>query len=137
ICKKRPPEREHANCPHWRLFVELKKHCAISTIARSYVIMSSRISCGFGAGAIRRQEACGASPCAGFPAFNAGWPGMQASPRGGLGSSVQDCRRKGQSMEMYKYETHAHTAEVSRCATIPAKELVRFYKSMGYAGICI
>lgn len=40
-------------------------------------------------------------------------------------------------MEMYKYETHAHTAEVSRCATIPAKELVRFYKSMGYAGICI
>lgn len=40
-------------------------------------------------------------------------------------------------MEKYKYETHAHTAEVSKCARIPAKELVRFYKSMGYSGICI
>lgn len=38
---------------------------------------------------------------------------------------------------MYKYETHAHTAEVSKCATIPATELVRFYKQMGYSGIFI
>lgn len=38
---------------------------------------------------------------------------------------------------MYKYETHAHTAEVSRCATIPAAELVRFYKQLGYSGIFI
>jgi hypothetical protein len=37
----------------------------------------------------------------------------------------------------YRYETHTHTAEVSKCASIPAEELVRFYKSMGYAGICI
>lgn len=40
-------------------------------------------------------------------------------------------------MTMYRYETHAHTAEVSKCATIPAEELVRFYKSQGYGGICI
>lgn len=38
---------------------------------------------------------------------------------------------------MYRYETHAHTAEVSKCANIPAVELVRFYKSLGYSGICI
>ncbi len=38
---------------------------------------------------------------------------------------------------MFKYETHAHTSEGSRCASITAKELVRFYKSMGYTGICI
>lgn len=40
-------------------------------------------------------------------------------------------------MTLYKYETHAHTAEVSRCATISAKELVRFYKSLGFSGLCI
>ncbi len=38
---------------------------------------------------------------------------------------------------MYRYETHAHTAEVSKCASIPAEELVRFYKSMGYGGLFI
>lgn len=38
---------------------------------------------------------------------------------------------------MYKYETHAHTAEVSKCASIPAVELVRFYKQMGYGGLFI
>lgn len=40
-------------------------------------------------------------------------------------------------MKLYKYETHAHTAEVSRCASISAADLVYCYKEMGYAGICI
>lgn len=40
-------------------------------------------------------------------------------------------------MIKYKYELHAHTSEVSRCSVISAKELVAFYKSQGYSGICI
>lgn len=40
-------------------------------------------------------------------------------------------------MELFKYETHAHTAESSKCSRIDAVELVRFYKSRGYAGLCI
>ena len=32
---------------------------------------------------------------------------------------------------------HSHTAEVSRCATIKAEELVRYYKAHGFSGICI
>ncbi len=38
---------------------------------------------------------------------------------------------------MYRYETHLHTAEVSRCATAPAREQVRFYKKLGYTGIWV
>ena len=38
---------------------------------------------------------------------------------------------------MYKYEMHCHTAQVSRCGRIDAEELVSFYHSMGYSGICI
>ncbi|MFA5562487.1 MAG: histidinol phosphatase [Eubacteriales bacterium] len=37
----------------------------------------------------------------------------------------------------FKYELHAHTSEGSRCATIPAAEMVQFYKDRGYTGICI
>jgi hypothetical protein len=40
-------------------------------------------------------------------------------------------------MQLLKYETHAHTSEVSRCSRISSKELVRFYKECGYSGICI
>ncbi|HOL13592.1 MAG TPA: PHP domain-containing protein [Bacillota bacterium] len=38
---------------------------------------------------------------------------------------------------VYKYELHTHTAEISRCSSISAKDLVRFYKSKGYTGLCI
>lgn len=37
----------------------------------------------------------------------------------------------------YLYETHAHTREVSACAQSSAAELVRFYRDIGYSGICI
>jgi hypothetical protein len=38
---------------------------------------------------------------------------------------------------MYLYETHLHTAEVSRCARISAAEQVRYYKTMGFSGIIV
>ena len=38
---------------------------------------------------------------------------------------------------MYKIETHWHTAEVSRCAQIPAAESVRLYKEAGYDVIIV
>lgn len=37
----------------------------------------------------------------------------------------------------YKYELHCHSSESSRCARIPASDLVDFYKERGYSGICI
>ncbi len=37
----------------------------------------------------------------------------------------------------YRYETHMHTAEGSRCARATAEEQVRFYKDMGFDGICV
>lgn len=40
-------------------------------------------------------------------------------------------------MQLYKYETHAHTSEVSRCSKISAIDLVRFYKDLGFNGLCI
>ena len=38
---------------------------------------------------------------------------------------------------MYKIETHCHTDEVSGCAHLPARDVVRLYKEAGYAGIII
>lgn len=40
-------------------------------------------------------------------------------------------------MNFYKYETHVHTSDGSKCAIISAVDQVRFYKSRGYSGICI
>lgn len=37
----------------------------------------------------------------------------------------------------YKYETHLHTMETSRCGYVKAAEQVRRYKALGYDGICI
>lgn len=37
----------------------------------------------------------------------------------------------------YKYETHAHTSETSRCSHISGAELARFYKSLGYTGMFV
>ena len=38
---------------------------------------------------------------------------------------------------MYKYETHLHTAPVSKCATASVREHLEFYKNLGYDGIFI
>lgn len=38
---------------------------------------------------------------------------------------------------MFKYETHVHTSDVSRCAHMSAEETVRRYIDAGYAGLCI
>lgn len=38
---------------------------------------------------------------------------------------------------MYLYETHLHTAPVSRCARGGVRESVEYYKSLGYAGLFI
>lgn len=40
-------------------------------------------------------------------------------------------------MKLYRYETHAHTSEISKCAHITAAEIVQFYKKIGFSGICI
>lgn len=41
------------------------------------------------------------------------------------------------SMGLFKYETHAHTSEVSKCAAINGQDIARFYKDKGYTGIFI
>lgn len=38
---------------------------------------------------------------------------------------------------MFKYETHLHTAPVSRCAIVSVEENLKFYKSKGYDGVFI
>ncbi len=38
---------------------------------------------------------------------------------------------------MYRYETHLHTAPVSKCARASVRENLEFYKSLGYAGVFI
>ncbi|MBR2478773.1 MAG: histidinol phosphatase [Clostridia bacterium] len=38
---------------------------------------------------------------------------------------------------MYKYETHLHTAPVSKCAKASARETLEFYKEQGYDGVFI
>ena len=40
-------------------------------------------------------------------------------------------------MHLYKYETHAHTSETSKCSKLSGAELVRFYKELGYTGLFI
>lgn len=40
-------------------------------------------------------------------------------------------------MQLYKYDTHVHTAEVSRCGRIDAVRLVELFKGAGYDGIVI
>ena len=38
---------------------------------------------------------------------------------------------------MFRYETHLHTAPVSKCAASTVEEQLRFYKSLGYDGVFI
>lgn len=40
-------------------------------------------------------------------------------------------------MKIYKYDTHVHTNEVSRCGQVPAKNVVKIYLEAGYHGIVI
>ncbi|MDD4772174.1 MAG: PHP domain-containing protein [Eubacteriales bacterium] len=40
-------------------------------------------------------------------------------------------------MPIYKYETHCHTSETSRCSAINGTDLVGYYHSLGYSGLCI
>lgn len=37
----------------------------------------------------------------------------------------------------YRYETHLHTCEISKCAKAPAEEQARVYAEHGYAGVII
>ncbi len=38
---------------------------------------------------------------------------------------------------LYRYETHCHTSEVSRCSRMSGADLVRFYKGLNFDGIFI
>ena len=38
---------------------------------------------------------------------------------------------------MYRFETHVHSAEVSRCGHVPAAEMVSLYRQAGYTGFCL
>lgn len=40
-------------------------------------------------------------------------------------------------MHIYKYETHCHTSETSRCSKIDGASLVRYYYALRYSGVCI
>lgn len=40
-------------------------------------------------------------------------------------------------MQIYRYDLHTHTSEASKCGLVSSKELVHFYKRIGYTGICI
>lgn len=40
-------------------------------------------------------------------------------------------------MQMYKFDTHVHTSEVSACGIVPGSEMVRLYKEAGYSGVII
>ena len=40
-------------------------------------------------------------------------------------------------MKSFKYETHAHTSQVSKCSKVSGQDLVKYYKSLGYAGLFI
>ena len=40
-------------------------------------------------------------------------------------------------MNHYSYELHLHTSEVSLCASSSAAEMVRHFKRLGFAGICV
>ena len=40
-------------------------------------------------------------------------------------------------VKKYRYETHLHTAPISKCARVGVKEVLEFYKSEDYAGVFI
>ena len=40
-------------------------------------------------------------------------------------------------INLYTYELHAHTSQVSSCSIISGKELARLYKALGCEALCI
>lgn len=40
-------------------------------------------------------------------------------------------------MQSFKYDIHTHTSEASKCGLISGSQLVKYYKRLGYTGICI
>ena len=40
-------------------------------------------------------------------------------------------------MNIYKFDTHIHTCETSRCGKIPGKQIAWLYKNAGYDGIVV
>ena len=40
-------------------------------------------------------------------------------------------------MKTYKYETHLHTSEASKCGTSAGAEYISVYKKLGYDGIFV
>lgn len=40
-------------------------------------------------------------------------------------------------MQIWKYETHLHTSETSRCGASSGADLARFFKGLGYTGIFV
>ena len=41
------------------------------------------------------------------------------------------------NMKTYKYETHLHTSEASKCGSSEGAEYISVYKKLGYAGIFV
>ncbi len=40
-------------------------------------------------------------------------------------------------MERYLYEMHAHTSDVSPCASVPAQDVIAIYEQAGYTGLVL
>jgi hypothetical protein len=56
-------------------------------------------------------------------------------------SELRGQKQKGFHMTLkkktYKYETHLHTSETSKCGITPGAEFARHFKSLGYTGIFV
>lgn len=63
-----------------------------------------------------------------------------ANPARIMAFGVGPARRNAIPLPMesgYKYETHLHTCETSRCAESSGAEYARHYKALGYAGVFV
>lgn len=40
-------------------------------------------------------------------------------------------------MKLFKFDTHVHTSEVSRCGKVAAADMITMYKNAGYSGVVI
>jgi predicted metal-dependent phosphoesterase TrpH len=47
------------------------------------------------------------------------------------------CMQESVAPVSFRFDTHVHTSEVSPCAEVPAREVVRLYKRAGYNGIVV
>ncbi len=64
----------------------------------------------------------------GKPAVKMAWYHKLGSGLAGLGNH---------EMATYRYETHLHTAEGSKCGISSGAEFARYFKTLGYAGIFV